>query len=234
MATNRTTNGTRPRGRLSRRDPTPSSSPEFRAISPPYATQEPVAPATAPRARRQARNPMQDEDYIQSGNQASGRAQQPSPADVTPVRRANANGNGALPSAIRSHKKEPGSAHSVRISEAAPMDVDDNSDDDAINPISSPISEPLPRRARIRHSLLPRDEDGRVSVRADVMEQRARVIVTVAMDAIRASLRKELADDPEGDEVTDEDLARIWEALDSKNLLSIATSLFPTSHPLFC
>jgi hypothetical protein len=113
------------------------------------------------------------------------------------------------------------------------MDVDDNSDD-AINPISSPISEPLPRRARIRHSLLPRDEDGRVSVRADVMEQRARVIVTVAMDAIRASLRKELADDPEGDEVTDEDLVRIWEALDSKILLFIATSLFPTSHPLFC
>lgn len=231
MATNRTTDGTQPRGRPSRRDATPSSSPEFRAISPPYATQEPAAPATASRTRKQAHNPVQDEDDTISGNQANDRVeQQPSPANVTPVSKSNANGNGTLHSAIRSHKKEPGSAHSVRISEAEPMDVDNNSDDDAVNPISSPISEPLPRRARIRHSLLPRDQDGRVSVRADVMEQRARVITTVATDAIRASLRKELADDPEGDEVTDEDLDRVWEALDCKILLFIAVSLFPISH----
>lgn len=99
------------------------------------------------------------------------------------------------------------------------MDVDDNSDDDAANPVSSPISEPLPRRARIRHSLLPRDQDGRITVRADVMEQRAQVIVTVATDAIQASLRKELADDPEEEEITDEDLDRRWGALDGEFLL---------------
>lgn len=221
MATNRTTTDPRPRRRPAQQVATPSSSPEFRAISPPYATQERAVPATAPRPsprpRRQGRNTVGNEEQIRSVNRADAPTeQQPRQAEVTPVRRSNQNGNGILHSALRSNKKEPGSSHSVRISEAAnPMDVDGISDDD-VNPESSPLSEPLPRRARIRHSLLPRDQDGRLSVKADVMEQRARVIVTVATDAIQASLRKELADDPEGAEITWNDLEKIWEALDCK------------------
>lgn len=95
------------------------------------------------------------------------------------------------------------------------MDVDDIPKED-LQLDSSPILEPLPRRARIRYSLLPRDEEGKLSVRADVMEQRAMVIVTVAHDAIQASLRKELEEVEEGEEIPWTDLEKIWEALDCK------------------
>lgn len=202
-----------------------SSSPEFRAISPPAATQEQAAPATAPRTRRQARKTDSVLENADVGAQADQQGQQALPANATPSRRPMDNGTGTLHSAIRSSKKQPGSVRSVRVAEAEPMNVEDNSDDEAVNPVSSPISEPLPRRARIRRSLLPRDQDGQISVKADVMEQRAQVIVTVATDAIQASLRKELADEPEEEEITDEDLNRRWEALDGEILLWLRMAL---------
>lgn len=210
-----------PRRRTAQRVPTPSSSPEYRAISPPWNTQELAASATAPRSNRGASGTAEQAIAIDEDDDDEPAAPPARPANATPIRPANSNVNGQLQSALRSNKKAPGSAQSVRISENARHKSEDVVNDNGIEPEdvkldSSPMSEPLPRRARIRHSLLPRDEDGKLSVRADVMEQRARVIVTVAQDAIQASLRKELEEVPDGEDILWIDLEKIWEALDCK------------------
>jgi hypothetical protein len=222
MATPGTAEGRpRPRRRTVQRVPTPSSSPEYRAISPPWNTQELAASATAPRSNRGASGTAEQAIPIDEDDDDEPAAAPVRPANATPIRPANSNVNGQLQSALRSNKKTPGSAQSVRISENARNESEDIVNDNGIEPEdnqldSSPMSEPLPRRARIRHSLLPRDEDGKLSVRADVMEQRARVIVTVAQDAIQASLRKELEEVPDGEDIPWIDLEKIWEALDCK------------------
>lgn len=219
MATRRTSD-VRPRRRTVKRAPTPSSSPEYKALSPLWNTQELAASATAPGSSRASQGTATQVISI-NDDEEDEPAVVPAQANATPIRRAKPNVNGQLQSALRSGKKQPGSAQSVRISENArhesadAMDVDDIPKED-LQLDSSPILEPLPRRARIRYSLLPRDEEGKLSVRADVMEQRAMVIVTVAHDAIQASLRKELEEVEEGEEIPWTDLEKIWEALDCK------------------
>ncbi|KAJ9092001.1 hypothetical protein QFC19_008869 [Naganishia cerealis] len=91
-------------------------------------------------------------------------------------------------------------------------------DGGGVQPESSPLTESSQQRVRIRDSLLPRDQQGRLRVRASVMEERAKVIVTDALDAIQISLQMELDVDVAEDPDIWDDLQRAWGALDSNQL----------------
>lgn len=204
-------------------------SPEIQALSPPIQTQElpPTAAAPRPRARRRGQNveeqlqsqsvgPAVVTAQEQSARQQQQTQQQQQPA-TTPARRQPINGvSGSIPSSV----KPSSSVLSVNSKkESYPTEAASSSkqklETPKVQPESSPLKEPLPPRARIRHSLLPQDHSGRLTVRAEEMENRVRMILTVAQDAILTSMRYELDEMGEVKDTWDY-LMRVWDALDCK------------------
>ncbi|KAJ9094434.1 hypothetical protein QFC21_005973 [Naganishia friedmannii] len=171
-------------------------SPEIQALSPPIQTQElpPTAAVPRPRARRRGQNVEEQSQSQTAGLSAvtvpEAAPQQQQQPVATPIRSQPFNGiNGSVSSTMNIKEQQA-------------------------QPESSPMRESLPRRARIRHSLMPQDQSGKFTVRAGVMEERVGLILTVAQDAIETSMQFEL-DQMGEDRETFRYLTRVWDALDS-------------------
>ncbi|KAJ9119581.1 hypothetical protein QFC22_003290 [Naganishia vaughanmartiniae] len=195
-------------------------SPEIQVLSPPIQTQELPSTAGVPRPRARRRGQNIAEEQSQSARPAvviaPKQPQHQQQPIATPARRQPTNGiNGSASSSAR----QPAAVQSVydRTSDQ-PTDVGSSSKqqvkEQQLHPESSPLKELLPRRARIRHSLMPQDQSGRFTVRAGVMEERVRMISTVAQDAILTSMQFELDEMGEGRE-TWSYLTEVWDLLDS-------------------
>jgi hypothetical protein len=192
-------------------------SPEIQALSPPIQTQElpPTVAVPRPRARRRGQNVA--ESQLQS--QLAG------PTVVAAQEQPKQQQSQQQPVAIPS-QNEP--SNGVNGSVSSPVKANSQQ----VEPESSPLQEPLPRRARIRRSLMPPDHSGRLVIRAGVMEERVKMILTVAQDAVLTSMQFELDDMGEGTG-TWAYLTKVWDVLDCKSQPVIWQSSLPYSFKGF-